>query len=228
MWFKEPDFLYRPPKPETHEHFELLEPETAVDVRPQVTVLATHIEANPLTSERFKRFSAWNSLLRAVCFLIHQVRSHKSSSISDTSQHACKAWHQCSRPHTPEELAAARRLIIETVQRDSFPGERAALQAKREIPNSSLLPTLDPYISDGLLRVGGRLRYSSLESEVKPPIILSKNSNVTKLLVEHPHIQVKHTGRQFRGDHQSGWTVDCRWQKAGQLYPPSLCDMPYA
>ena len=155
MWFKEPDFLYRPPKPETHEHFELLEPETAVDVRPQVTVLATHIEANPLTSERFKRFSAWNSLLRAVCFLIHQVRSHKSSSISDTSEHACKAWHQCSRPHTPEELAAARRLIIETVQRDSFPGERAALQAKREITNSSPLLTLDPYISDGLLRVGG-------------------------------------------------------------------------
>ena len=35
MWFKGPDFLYRPPKPETHEHFELLEPETDVDVRPQ-------------------------------------------------------------------------------------------------------------------------------------------------------------------------------------------------
>ena len=38
MWFKGPDFLCRPPKPETHEHFELLEPETDVDVRPQVTV----------------------------------------------------------------------------------------------------------------------------------------------------------------------------------------------
>ena len=113
------------------------------------------------------------------------------------NQHAFKAWHQCSRPHTPEELAAARRLIVETVQRDSFPGERAALQAKREIPNSSPLLTLDPYISDGLLRVGGRLRHSSLESEVKHPIILSKNSHVTKLLVEHHHILVKHQGRQF-------------------------------
>ena len=71
------------------------------------------------------------------------------------NQHAFKAWHQCSRPHTPEELAAARRLIVETVQRDSFPGERAALQAKREMTNSSPLLTLDPYISDGLLRVGG-------------------------------------------------------------------------
>ena len=89
---------------------ELIEPETDVDVRPQVTALATHIEAKPLTSERFMRFSTWNSLLRAVCFLIHQVRSHKSSSISDTLQHTCKGWHQCSRPHTPEELAAARRL----------------------------------------------------------------------------------------------------------------------
>lgn len=125
MWFKGPDFLYKPPKPDTQEHFELIEPEMDVDVRP--TVSATHIEAKPFTSERFKRFSTWNSLLRAICFLIHQVRSHKSSSISDTSQHTCKAWHQCSRPHTPEELVAGRRLIIETVQRDSFPCEHAAL-----------------------------------------------------------------------------------------------------
>ena len=155
MWFKGPGFLHKLPKPDTHEHFELIEPEVDVEVRPQVTALATHIEVKPLTSERFQRFSTWNSLLRAVSLLIHQVRSHKSSSISDTSQHTCKGWHQCSKPYTPEELAAARRLIIETVQRDSFPGEHAVLRAKREIPNSSPLLTLDPYISDGLLRVGG-------------------------------------------------------------------------
>lgn len=120
--------------------------------------------------------------LRAVSLLIHQARS------TDTSQHTCKGWHRCSKPHTPEELAAAKRIILESVQRDTYPDEYAALQVNREVCSSSSILNLDPYISDGLLRVGGRLRHASLESEVKNPIILSNQSHATKLLVKHYHI----------------------------------------
>lgn len=196
-WFKGPDFLHKPSKPDMHEQFELIEPEKDVNVRTEVTVLATRIEAKLLTPERFQRFSTWKALLRAISFLIHQLRSHKSTSTSDASRLRCTGWHSCSKPRTPEELAAARRLIIETVQRDLFPEEHAALQAKREIPNSSPLVTLDPYVSDGLLRVGGRLKNCSLDSDVKHPVIIPKNSHVAKLLVAHYHMQVEHQGRHF-------------------------------
>ncbi|XP_039658089.1 uncharacterized protein LOC120560045 [Perca fluviatilis] len=197
MWFKGPDFLYKPPTPEVREHFELINPEMDVEIKPQVTALATHTEAKRLTAERYQCFSTWKSLLRAVSFLIHQARSHKSGSTTDTSQHTCKGWHQCSRARTTEELAVAKRLILETVQRETYPDEYAALQSKREVSKSSPILTLDPYISDGLLRVGGRLRHASLESETKNPIILPKNSHVTKLLVQYYHTEVKHQGRQF-------------------------------
>ncbi|KAG5262246.1 hypothetical protein AALO_G00293800 [Alosa alosa] len=94
MWFKGPDFLYKHEKTEKHEHFELIEPEMDVEVRPQILIL-------------------------------------------------------------------------------------------------------DPYMSEGLLRVGGRLRHASLDTDIKHPIILPKHSHVTRLLVEHHHAEVKHQGRHF-------------------------------
>ncbi|XP_068506561.1 uncharacterized protein [Syngnathus scovelli] len=200
MWFVGPDFLHKTPKLDTHIQFDLIEPGKDVEVRPQVTALLTHIETKPLNSSRFQRFSKWSSLLRAVSFLIHQTRSHKSISTSDstdTPQHACKGWHQCSGPRTPEELAAAKRLILETVQRDVYPDEYAALKAHKEVSNSSQILTLDPYMCEGLLRVGGRLRHASLDSEIKHPIILPKQNQVTRLLVEHHNAEVEHQGRQF-------------------------------
>ncbi|XP_051816711.1 uncharacterized protein LOC127537707 [Acanthochromis polyacanthus] len=196
-WFKGPDFLYKPPEPEVHALFELVDPEKDVEVRPQVTAFATCVKTRRLTSERFQRFSTWDSLLRAVAFLIHQARSHRPADSTDPLHHTCKGWHRCSRPRTPGELAAAKKLILETVQRDTYPEEYAALQAKREVSTSSEILNLDPYMNDGLLRVGGRLRHASLESEVKNPIILSKHSHVTRLLVRHYHMAVKHQGRQF-------------------------------
>lgn len=47
------------------------------------------------------------------------------------------------------------------------------------------------------MRVGGRLRHASLESEFKNPIILSRQSHVTKLLVKHYHMEVNHQGWLF-------------------------------
>ena len=50
---------------------------------------------------------------------------------------------------------------------------------------------------DGLLRTGGRLRHASMDPAVRNPIILPKQSHVTKLLVSHYHVKVKHQGRLF-------------------------------
>lgn len=82
MWFRGPEFLYKPQQSGTDETFPLVDPETDKDVRPQLTTLATHVSEGKLT-ERFKRFSTWGSLLRVVSFLIHQVSAFRSD-LSDT------------------------------------------------------------------------------------------------------------------------------------------------
>lgn len=106
-------------------------------------------------------------------FLIHQAHSHTSNSIS--TSHTCKGWHQCSKISTPEEQTAAKRLILRHTQKDLYPEEYAALQRDEQVSRSSALWNLDPYIDDGLLRVGGRLKHASLESDVKNPIIPPKH-----------------------------------------------------
>ncbi|XP_061663174.1 uncharacterized protein LOC133493623 [Syngnathoides biaculeatus] len=192
MWFTGPEFLHKPHQPETPRSFELVDPEEDVDVRPQPTTLATSLRESELTSEQFQRFSTWESLLRAVSFLIHQIRSHRTNSTV-----TCKGWHQCNQPRTPEELEAAKIVIIKAAQRDAYPEECVALLENRAIPKSSTILNLDPFVCDGLLRIGGRLRHASVNPEVKNPIILPKQSHVTRLLVSHRHAKVKHQGRQF-------------------------------
>ena len=64
------------------------------------------------------------------------------------------------------------------------------------LPNTNKMKQAEPFLEDGILRVGGRLRKSSQYSHsVKHPVILPKNCNVTRLLIAHCHENVKHQGR---------------------------------
>lgn len=182
---------------------------------------ATHISKGKLTPERFQRFSTWESSQRAVSFLVYQTRSYRSD-LSDK----CKGWHKCNIPRTPEELAAARLAILKSVQRNAYPEEYAALQEKRAISRSSAILDLDPFMCDGLLQTGGRLRHASIAPEVKNSIILPKQSHVTKLLVSHYHTKVEHQGRQFT---EGAVRAAGLWIVAGKrprFSPPSLCHLP--
>lgn len=192
MWFKGPEFLQKPLQADSSETFDLIHPEADIEIR-KVTTLSTNVQKGGLTSERYLHFSTWNSLVRGVAFLIHQARSHKT----ELSLQSCKGWHQCNKPRTPEELNAAKKLILLSVQRNAYPEEYAALHSKQDLPNSSTILPLDPYMSDDLIRVGGRLRHASLEAEVKNPVILPNKHHVTMLLVKHYHTKVMHQGRQF-------------------------------
>ena len=62
--------------------------------------------------------------------------------------------------------------------------------------NKSKIISLNPFIKDGLLRVGGRLRNSHVEYERKYPIILPKNNNLTTLILRHEHVRLLHCGVQ--------------------------------
>lgn len=44
-------------------NFDLVEPETDAEIRPQVTVLSTKIEGEHLSSQRFECFSVWRSMI---------------------------------------------------------------------------------------------------------------------------------------------------------------------
>ena len=89
---------------------------------------------------------------------------------------------------TAEERRRAAEVVIQLAQKQTFPQELKTLHKSPigdSIPSSSPLLCLDPILVGRLLRVGGRLKASTLSQELKHPIILPKDSTITILILSH-------------------------------------------
>ncbi|XP_070524006.1 uncharacterized protein [Cardiocondyla obscurior] len=96
---------------------------------------------------------------------------------------------------TVDELTRARHALIKCSQEADFSKDIQALQRDGIIPRNSRLKRLNPYLDqEGLLRVNGRLRHSSLLYNAKYPPILAKTSNLSLLYVRHAHQNCWHGG----------------------------------
>ncbi|XP_062620653.1 uncharacterized protein LOC134282244 [Saccostrea cucullata] len=67
----------------------------------------------------------------------------------------------------------------------------------KPLPKDSTILTLSPYLDDGLLRVGGRIKLSDLPEGEKTPILIPGKSHVARLLVHHHHEKIYHQGRHL-------------------------------
>ncbi|XP_071802646.1 uncharacterized protein [Asterias amurensis] len=87
----------------------------------------------------------------------------------------------------------ARRFHTFVANRVQMIRESTDVGAFKERPPSK---DLDPFTDDsGILRVGGRLRNSSLPLFVKHPVIFPKDSHISRLIAAHFHEKVHHQGR---------------------------------
>ena len=101
-----------------------------------------------------------------------------------------------SRESEVAQLKRARLTVLKWAQLEEFGEELDCLRQGREIPQTSRLIKLDPFIhADGLLRVGGRLKNADLLFEQVHPIILPRRCHTTKLVIDACHKAVKHQGR---------------------------------
>lgn len=126
-----------------------------------------------------KKFSSLDVVMRAFGRLIRRAKGIKSSS-----------------PCSYEEQKAALTLLVRSSQEAAFSEEiDATLRASKQPCRNRKLQQLSPFVEGGVLRVGGRLRHSSLPNDVKHPAILPKDCHLTKLLVLHYHENIRHGGR---------------------------------
>ena len=69
------------------------------------------------------------------------------------------------------------------------------MEKNKCLKKSSSICKLNPYIdSNGLLRVGGRLNYSTIDESVKHPLLKPKGSTFDRLIINWCH-EVAHSGR---------------------------------
>lgn len=194
-WLKGPDFLLKPAKNEVeHEaSFDLVDPDSDIELRPLVTSCVTHVSEPPLNPRLFESFSSWRALTRTIARLIHIANSFRQKN----GKNSCQGWHTCNRL-CPEDLVKAKGVIIRNLQCEAFPEVFKCIKEGKGIPKQSCLRKLSPYLDDaGLLRVGGRLSRADLESEERNPLIIPRHHHLTTLLIRYHHQQVQHQGRHF-------------------------------
>ena len=137
---------------------------------------------------RFARCSSWSRLSKAVAWIIIRCQTKLRSE------------NALVGPLTVDELQAAEQAIVARVQWEVYPQEMKFLSscnsgdANLNCGSKHSLLRLKPIISAGLLRVGGRLRRSSMEFNAKHPIILPPDAHITRLIVENHHVRMGHSG----------------------------------
>ncbi|XP_026119086.1 uncharacterized protein LOC113098285 [Carassius auratus] len=194
-WLTGPRFLHNSQfQSESQESFELVDPALDSEIRPQVCTNLTEVPKSTWNSERFSRFSNFNTLIRAIARLIHIASSFSKHSKDDS----CRGWHICCKGPTEEELEKARILVLKSAQYESYPTEIQRIVATHNLPRKSVLRKLSPVLdNNGLLRVGGRIVRSDLGTCEVNPIIIQGTHHVATLIVRHYHEAVKHQGRHF-------------------------------
>ena len=90
---------------------------------------------------------------------------------------------------TPEELEETELDVIRVSQMKAFPQEYDALFKQKKIPKSSKILCLNPVLDEyRLIRCNGWLKHAEfLPYDVKFPIVLARNSDVTRLIVKDYH-----------------------------------------
>jgi hypothetical protein len=171
---------------EQAEEYPLLDPESDKELRPHVDVFKTNIK-EPL-SEKFQKFSEWKTLVNAFTLLKRVAKYYKSRSF--TNQAAID-------PRSVTSYLDTEMFIIKQIQKEFYEEEISCLISKKPIPRNSPLITLDPFLDNGVLRVGGHLNRSNLGVEKRNPVIIPGKCHVAILLVRHFHGSVKHQGRHF-------------------------------
>uniref|UniRef100_W8B1J3 Uncharacterized protein n=1 Tax=Ceratitis capitata TaxID=7213 RepID=W8B1J3_CERCA len=136
------------------------------------------------------KYSSYSKLKRVMAYVLRFVFNARSITLHNAEK-------RCG-PVSSTEIAEAERRLIKYTQHFFYANEIFLCSAKRPIPLRSSLLRLQPFLdSNGILRIGGRLKSAKLAYESKHPAILHKNAPLSKLIVADIHRFTLHGGPQL-------------------------------
>ncbi|XP_070144885.1 uncharacterized protein [Drosophila kikkawai] len=181
LWWHGPAWL--PLKQEQWPSEPLVNPETEMEQRP----IKCHSATVPSTVDILERFSTFDRALRVLAYVIRFAKSCKKEDIPPSSA------------LTSAELSDVQERLIVFTQKNEFPVEYKALSNKQQIPASSTISNLNPFLDrKGVLRASGRLQASDMLSyDEKHPIIIPARCRFAKLQALFTHRISLHGGNQL-------------------------------
>jgi len=69
-----------------------------------------------------------------------------------------------------------------------------ALHKNTDLPGESKISRFNPFLDDGLIRLGGRLQFADLSEDLRHPILLDGKHHFVQLLIWHTHMRLHHLG----------------------------------
>lgn len=131
------------------------------------------------------KFSTLGKLLRTTAYIFRWRKANKSSCIQPVI--------------SAKEMSEALNWHILAEQARYFGEEISQLRRSTELAGSSKLKALNPYLEETthILRARGRLQNAQLPIEQRRPIILAKDSVLSRLIVQQAHKDTLHGGIQL-------------------------------
>lgn len=182
-WWRGPDWLKRNEQYWPADN-SLTEMQDIPEVRQSHVILARHRNC-PNGDEIFLRFSSMSKLQRISAYCLRFKNNCKRN---------INKQPLLFGPLTVKELKEAELAMVRSAQQD-FSDDIKILNTARALTSKSRLSSLNPFIdSNGILRVGGRLKHANLSINQKHPMILSPSHPLTKLIINKTHIDTFHGG----------------------------------
>lgn len=167
LWWKGPDFLM-------DQSFQI---PTSDEIQPDVEIIS--LNASEIIFENVSilpKISPFYRLKRILAICLRFVN-------------ACRHKKRVFGPIFTNEMNCAELTILKIIQYESLAKEIKALKSNKHVHRTSRFIKLSPFIeTDGLLRVGGRLRNANLPFASKHQILLPKSHFVTELIIIQSHL----------------------------------------
>eukprot|EP00063_Salmo_salar_P064092 XP_014038927.1 PREDICTED: uncharacterized protein LOC106592141 [Salmo salar] len=210
-WRKGPEFLEKTETqwPEVPEELGSI-PSDDPEVRKDVIVNSTCVEEKSPTSKLIEYYSTWNSLKKAVAWMLKLKRlliqlSQKRKVLTQTDPGSDQSLTNSLKEQidkfkltfgkeslSVDDLDEAEKAIIRFEQLQHYKQEiTLVVKGKQCAKRNGSICKLDPIVDNGILRVGGRLSKAAMPTELKNPMILPKDSYISRLILLHIHEQVK-------------------------------------
>lgn len=220
-WIQGPEFLLRPQcewpgRPVDANNIA----EEDTEVKTAATVCLLQIDEKADTMIQFaSHFSSWYRLKKATAWLLRlkeillNLRQKRRELQQEIGQ--CASSSASAQPSVEEkiqkykqsfkgqslsslEMDQAELALIHLSQNQKYAEEIKALRGgKGSVRKDSQICKLDPFLDDGVIRVGGRLSKSAMPLEAKHPAVLHKDDWIAKLIVRHIHEETGHSGRSY-------------------------------
>lgn len=181
LYWDGPEFLRRPEDQWPQSKSMPPAPEPLPGTRTNFST-ALVVNVHPSSLEVIGRFSSFGKMLRVLSY------------ISRYLTHRLRRQPVRVGPITFTERESSLSIAVQRTQQYHFSDLIKTLHTHSMISPPSLAQ-LAPYVDDkGIIRVGGRLRFSGIRYDAKHPVLLPRSSHLTELIIRHYHLSFLHGG----------------------------------